>query len=190
MTDFVKDLVAYLRFEKLTKEERERLKERKAIRQVETETKRFFLTAWGGADSYIYKLRNTKNNVILFRIVDQPTTNGKQHCDYKVETVNAPQFTGLEVFAKDANKGIIYATGNPYNRAYFGDKGKKIENPFFHNQNDTYFFLINSTWETMEVFVLCNIDGMKAQICKMLFNGMFDDALNYIRKTAHKYNYD
>lgn len=168
------------------KEQLEQFKANRWIKDVNVspDSTRCFVTKWWGKDEYLYKLKNSRNPLIPFRLMEH-RGKAKEHCTKYLSTTRASNFSGVEIVASTANDPDIYATGNPHQLKYFGNAVTK-PNPFFTNKDDGFVFVISDNWQKIEVFIFENGKNLKTEIVKMVQSGIID--VSEIRATTNVIN--
>lgn len=176
--------MAYFLLEIPTIERLQQFKANRWINKVQTQIKRYFVSKWWGKDEYLYKMKNSQNPLISFRLQDQ-RGKGKEHSNYYLSTTKIDNFSGVEILASTKNDAVIYAMGNPHQLQFFGNV-TPITNPLYNNRNDGFVFAISNNWQQIEVFIFENGKDFQTENAKMVQSGIID--VSEIRAKA-KYIY-
>jgi len=158
----------------------------------ESTTPRYMVTVQAGYFKPLQAIKNVKNEIIMY-IPRNDKCNSKSKAEIRLQC----QLKGYgslnfsSVYLDNLKIGeMIIGYGEPDTKEIFTKKdkntGKEIErpNPFYDNRADGYLFIIAPDYKTIEILIVPNGRQLIKGYAKMLSDGVLNEALNELRKSA------
>jgi len=146
---------------------------------TESKTPRYVVTAQAGYFKPLQAIKNAQNEIVMYyQRNDKCNPNSKS--DTRLQCKGSINFSSVYLDSLKIGEMLIGSGEPPQAKELKGGK----ENPFFDNRSDGYLFLIAPEEKTIEILIVPNGRQLIRGYAKMLSDGVLNEALNQMRKSA------
>ena len=172
---------AYLCFEQLPDEVRTRHKIKAgAVAKVP----RYDLVKMAGYCKALSALTNNKGMAVFYLVETRGRINSpdSRRADRNLQGKNSLNVSSVYLLDCEPKGGRLVGYGNPPRDKTFSKD--KRPNPFYDSRNDGFIFLISDEWKRIELLIIPNGYNTVLGNAKALQDGVYDEALETMRKAA------
>jgi len=157
----------------------------------DAKTPQYEVTETAGYFPPLETLKNPKNRIVFYLIKNDNGINCRESrkAGYHLQCKDSVNFSSIYVI--ETTGGGVIAYGEPQPGEFLKPKkdkktGKETPrpNPFYHNRNDGYLFIISQDWSVIEVLVVQDGRHLIRGTAQKLADARFDEALKTMRGTA------
>ena len=173
---------AYMVWEQLPDE----VKKRHKIK-VDSKVPRFDLTHIAGYCKPLADLTNRKGQAVAYLVETRGIINSpdQRRADRYLQAKGSFNLSSIYLLDYDTKDGRMVGYGNPM-RAETYSKEKR-PNPFYDSRDDGFLFLISEDWKRIELLIVTNGINTILGNAKALADGVYNEALETMRKAATKF---
>jgi hypothetical protein len=128
----------------------------------------------------LQSMMSKKSGEIVLYYQRNDKCNPNSTAETRLQCMGAINFSSVYFVKSKAGEPFIGYGEPPRSKMLKGNK----QNPFYDNREDGYLFIISPDMKTIEILVIPQGRLLVCGYAEKLANGLFDEALNELRKSA------